>query len=302
MLLVVLLYAVLASTFIFAKKAVSLANPCFLVGVRMIIAGLCILGYYWFFHRKELAIQRKDYWLFFNVALFHIYIAFIFDLWSLQYISALKSTLIFSATPFVAAVLSYFLLRERLTIKKIIGIVVGIGGLVPVIMMQAGGQEAVSEFAHISLPEVVLFLAVISGAYAWFLVKRLMDRGYGFGLINGIAMFIGGILSMFTAGIFEGFAHPVKDLFPFIGWLALLILSANIVFYNLYGFLLQRYSITFITFAGWLCPCFGTLYEWLFMGGTITWHYFLSLVLVTIGLYVFYQDELKRNQKHVASS
>jgi drug/metabolite transporter (DMT)-like permease len=137
-------------------------------------------------------------------------------------------------------------------------------------------------------------MAVVSGAYAWFLVKRLMNRGYGFGLINGVTMLIGGILSMITAGIFEGFAHPVKEVVPFVGWLLLLILSANIIFYNLYGFLLQYYSITFITFAGWLCPFFATFYEWFFMGGTITWHYYVSLVLVTIGLSVFYKDELKK--------
>lgn len=300
MILVVVLYAVLASTFIFAKKAVSLANPCFLVGVRMIIAGLLLLGYYWLFYRKHLRIKRADWWLFFKVSLFHIYIAFIFDLWSLQYISALKSTLIFSSTPFVAAVLSYFLLAERLSIKKIIGVVVGIGGLVPVVMIQASGEGVAQELTRISLPEIVLFGAVLSGAYAWFLVKRLMDRGYSFGVINGVAMLVGGIMSLATAGIVEGFAHPVRDLYPFMGWLVLLILAANIIFYNLYGYLLQKnYSITFITFAGWLCPCFATLYEWLFMDGTITWHYFVSLGLVSLGLFIFYQEELWRKRKTV---
>jgi drug/metabolite transporter (DMT)-like permease len=294
MFLVVLLYAVLASTFIFAKKAVMLANPCFLVGVRMLIAGLLLLGYFWIFNRQHLVIKKADWWLFFKVSLFHIYIAFIFDLWSLQYITALKSTLIFSTTPFIAAILSYLLLREGLSVRKVIGIVIGIGGLIPVILSQACGQESSIKLMHVSLPEVVLFMAVISGSYAWFLVKRLMDRGYSFGVINGTAMLVGGIMSMFTAGIFEGFGNPVRDVYPFIGWLMLLILSANIIFYNLYGYLLQRYSITFITFAGWLCPFFATLYEWLFMGGKITWFYVLSMVLITIGLYIFYQDELKK--------
>lgn len=294
MILVVLLYAVLASTFIFAKKAVSLANPIFLVGFRMILSGLFLLGYYALFNRKYLVIKKRDLWLFLQVSIFHVYIAFIFDLWSLQYVTALKSTLIFSSTPFIAAILSYFLLRERLSWKKIAGIFLGIGGLLPVILMQVNEQEARS-FAHVELPEVVLFLAVVSGAYAWFLVKRLMDKGYSFGMINGVAMLVGGVMSFFTwmVGNWGNLAHPVTDWGSFIFWLMLLILSANIVFYNLYGFLLNRYSITFLTFAGWLCPCFATLYEWLFMEGTITWHYGASLGLVILGLYVFYQGELK---------
>ena len=201
MLLVVILYAVLASTFIFAKKAVSLANPCFLVGVRMIIAGLLLLGYYWIFNRSQLSIKKCDWWLFFKVSLFHIYIAFIFDLWSLQYITAFKSTLIFSTTPFIAAILSYILLREVLSVKKIIGVVIGFCGLIPVLLAQTNGQEPSAGLSRISLPEIVLFMAVISGAYAWFLVKRLMNRGYGFGLINGVAMLVGGILSTITIKI-----------------------------------------------------------------------------------------------------
>lgn len=292
MVLVVILYAVLATTFIFAKKAVALANPCFLVGVRMLLAAALILGYYAFTQRKALVIAKKDYWLFFKVSLFHIYITFIFDLWSLQYITALKSTLIFSTTPFIAAILAYVLLRERLSLKKIFGIIIGVGGLAPIIISQVGDQVAFGELAYISLPEVVLFGAVISGAYAWFLVKQLMDRGYGFGVVNGYAMLIGGLMSLITSFAVEGFAAPVSDIPSFIGWLLLLVLSANIIFYNLYGYLLQRYSITFITFAGWLCPCFGTIYEWAFMGGTITWHYLASLILVIIGLYVFHQEEL----------
>jgi drug/metabolite transporter (DMT)-like permease len=293
MFLVIVLYAVLASTFIFAKKAVSLANPCFLVGIRMILAGLFLLGYYFIFDRKKLFIKYEHWLLFLKTSLFHIYIMFIFDLWSLQYVSALKSTLIFSSTPFIAAVLSYFLLKERLSTKKIIGVIIGLVGLVPVFMAQAGGKEAAIELAHISLPEIVLFFAVISGAYAWFLVKDLMVIGYSFGIINGVTMLTGGILSMVTAGFVEGFSHPIKDIVPFIGWLLLLILAANVVFYNLYGFLLQRYSITFITFAGWLCPFFATFFEWFFMGGKITWHYFASLILVIIALFIFCQDELK---------
>ena len=299
MFLVVVLYAVLASTFVFAKKALTYANPFFLIGFRMILAGCLLLGYQWLFQRSHFILRKKDIWLFFKVSLFHIYLSFMLEFWAMQYLTALKITVIYSTTPFVGAILSYFLLKEYLTRKKILGIFIGFAGIMPVIIAQSGGAEAAMELCCVSIPEAVLFLAVIVGAYAWFVVKELMARGYGLGMINGVAMFVGGIMSMVTAGFVEGFACPIKSFWPFIGWLMLLILSANIVVYNLYAWLINRYSITFIMFAGFLSPSFGTIYEKIFFGGVVTWHYFLSIFLVAIGLYIFYRDELKKDSKKI---
>lgn len=294
MFLVVLMYSILALTFVFAKKALNYSSPFFLIGFRMIIAGTVLLLHQYFFSGKPFKIAKEDRWLFFRTALFHIYFAFTLEFWALQYLTAIKSTLIFTATPFISAILAYFLLNQKLSIKKGIGIIVGLGGLWPIISMQAQAGAGFSSIARIALPDVVLFLAVISGAYAWFLVMRLMQKGYGLGMINGVAMFVGGVLSMCTACIFEDLSHPVSNWPVFLGWLFLLILAANIIFYNFFGWMLNRYTITFLTFSGFLSPSFGTIYEWLFFGGKIGWQHIISLLLVALGLYIFYQDELKK--------
>lgn len=292
MFLIVLLYAILASTFIFAKLTLEYARPIFLIGFRMIIASLLLLGYQHFFNHERLRIKREDRGLFFGAAVFHIYLAFVLEFWALQYTSALKTTMIYSSTPFIAAILSYLILKERLSTAKIIGIIIGIGGLVPV-FMQRVGHGAASELLSFTSADGVLFLAVLSATYAWFIVGKLMKKGYHFGFINGVAMLLGGIMSMLTAIPLEGHLQLVDNWPKFLGWLALLIISANIIVYNMYAWLLKRYSITFISFAGFLCPIFATIYDWLFMSGELQWHTLVSLVLITIGLYVFYRDELK---------
>ena len=297
MILVALLYALLASTFIFAKKALAYANPFFLIGVRMILAGIIMIAYQYFTNKSALTIKKEDWPTFFKVAIFHVYLSFILEFWALQYLTALKTTIIYSSTPFIAALLSYFLLNERLSLKKVTGIIIGLGGLMPVLIAQAGNSSEFSGLWRISLPEIVLFGAVVSGSYAWFIVSDLMEKGYSLGTINGFAMLVGGAMSFATSVAVEGLTQPVKDFYPFLGWLLLLIIVANIIVYNFYGWLLKRYSITFVTFSGFLCPSFGTLYEWLFLGGTITWHYFASLAFVTGGLYLFYQEELKEDLK-----
>lgn len=294
MILIAILYAVLASTFIFAKNALFYAKPFFLIGIRMMLAGSLLLGYQWLFRRKKFVLRREDLWVFIKVSLFHIYFAFTLEFFALQYLTSLKATMIFSATPFISAILAHYLLQERLSRKKVAGICLGLIGLVPVLVAQASGSEAsFGELFSISFPEAVLMLAVVSAAYAWFIVMELMNKGYELGMINGFAMAVGGVLSMLTSLCVEGVSAPVTDWLPFIGWLTILIISANFVVYNLYGFLLRRYSIVLISFAGWLCPSFAALYEWLFLSGTISWHYGVSLLFVILGLYLFYRDELR---------
>jgi drug/metabolite transporter (DMT)-like permease len=293
MFFVILLYALLALTFILAKKALAFSAPCFLIGFRMILAGIFLVGYCFVKDRKHVNIHPHDRWLFFKTALFHVYFAFVLEFWSLQYLTALKTNIIYSATPFIAALLGYFLVNDRLSLRKIAGIVIGLLGLMPVVLIASTGAELSMEIFRISLPEMVLFGAVTSCTYAWFLVKQLMDKGYHLGFINGVAMFTGGCLSLLTSFVVEGFTPQVLNWPLFLFWVLALIFVANLIVYNLYGWLLRSYSLTFITLAGFLCPSFGVLYEWLFMDGRVTWHYGVSIIVVALGLFVFYRDELK---------
>lgn len=294
MFLVVLLYAVLASTFWFAKQGVATASPCFFIGFRMTLAGLFLLAFQWWKdHRIFAKINKKDLISFFNASLFYIYFAFVLEFWGLTYVSAIKTTMIYSLTPFITAILAYFLHKQKLTLPKIAGITLGVAGLVPVLVAQSLAEQSAGQLWSISLPECALLTAVVSAAYAWFLIKKLIDKGYPLALINGITMLMGGILSWITSLVIEGIVPPVTDVWGFFFWILALIFAANIVFYNLFGFLMTRYSITFLSFAGFLCPLFATFYEWILTGGNVSWQYFVCLLCVSTGLFIFYKDELR---------
>jgi len=153
----------------------------------------------------------------------------------------------------VAAIFSYFLLREHLGWRKLLGMVLGFLGLLPVLFVKNYSEGG--EFLRFSGREIILLFAVVSATYAWFVIKELMQKNYSFLMINGISMFCGGVLAFITSLVFEGVkTSPIYNFWPFLGWLLLLILLANVVFYNLYAWLLKQYSITFLTFAGLLTP------------------------------------------------
>ncbi len=292
MILVIVLYAALASTFVIAKQVIALAKPFFIIGFRMILAGSVLTGYLYFKNRESLFVKREDYWLFGQVALFHIYFAFVPEFWALQYVSSIKTNFMYSATPFIAAFLSFMLLGERLNTQKWIGMLLGICSLAPLFLMEQ--EFALIDGAWLSLPDLVLFGAVCSASYAWFLVKKLMDKGYRLPLINGLAMIGGGVGALLTSIIFEGIAEsPIYDLVPFLKNICLLILVANILVYNLYGYLLQRYSITFVALSGLLCPIFGALFGWFFLHEILFWNHLFSLGGLSIALYLFQTADVR---------
>lgn len=304
MILLVVLYALLASTFTIGKYALDYSKPCFLIAFRMIIGGTLLLGYtYWRLGTLRF-IKSRDYRLFFKTSLFHIYLAFVLEFWAMQYISSAKTNLFFSLTPFISAYLAYYLLKEALGLTKWVGMILGFIGLCPVLFMKPDAQDVCADFFRISLPELVLLFAVFSCAYAWFLVKQLMDKGYHLTDVNGVAMFIGGLMTLLTSLVFEMFLPAVQGepvvvvskWGPFLWGALALVLVSNIIAYNLYAWLFHHYSLTFISLAGFLCPIFGALFGWFFLSEVITWHYYVSFLLVTIALLVFYHGEMKQKR------
>ena len=293
MYLLILLYAILASTFTLAKTVLFYAKPFFVIGFRMTLAGTLLLLFQTIINRRKILPAKKDILLFFKVSLFHIYFFFMLEFWALQKMASSKVTLIYSVTPFIAAALAYFLLNEKLSKKKTFGLLLGFCGLFPIFFLQMDPTEG-AEIFKISFREIALLFSAAFGAYAWFDIKKLMGKGYPLLTINGIAMLVGGILALITTAFVDGFTpSPIYDFWPFIGWLAVLIVVSNVIFYNLYGYLINKYTITFVMFAGFLSPIFGALFGWFFLGETITWHYFLSLAIVAVALYIFYCEELK---------
>ena len=294
MITIIFMYAVLAISFTVAKTALSYATPYFLIGFRMITAGTIFLSIQYVFDRKNFFLRKKDIGPLLWVTLFYIYLAFIPEFWALQKLSSSKVVIIYSITPFIAAAFAYFLANERFSFKKIVGMLIGFGGIIPILMTHNLAGQA-KEIFYISSREAVLLIAVVSAAYAWFPLKKLLNKGYKLPMINGVTMLAGGIGAMITSFVVEGVtATHVYSLKPFLFWTLLLIFLSNGIFYNMYGWHLRKYSFTILAFAGCTCPIFGSFFGWFFLSEPITWHHFLSLALISAGLYLFYQEELVR--------
>jgi drug/metabolite transporter (DMT)-like permease len=295
MILLLLLYALCASSFTISKAVLSYSAPIFFVGVRMTIAGLLLLGYVWY-ESRSIRIAKKDRGLFAAIIFFHIYITYIADVWSLQYVSSFKSAFFFNLSPFITALLSYFFLQERMTHKQWLGLFLGFIGFLPMMFKEVPAEEAVGTMFFISIPEIFLLVSVVASCIGWITMKRLLHKGYTPVHINGVGMLYGGIAALATSLASEHWfvASPVSNWPMFAGLTGLIIVACNVLFYNFYGILLHRYSATFMSFAGFTCPLFTALFGILFLHEHVTWHFVVAMLIVSFGLYIFYQEELSQ--------
>jgi drug/metabolite transporter (DMT)-like permease len=294
MFFVILLFALFASLFTLQKEALQFCEPFFLVGFRMSLAGLLLLAYSTL-KEKNSTFKLSHIKHLIMLSTFQIYLANICEIWSLKYMESAKVCLIFSLSPFLSALIAFLVLRETLSVKKWWGMIIGFIGLIPIIFTNTSQESSSGSFFIFSYAELVLLIGVASSVYGWVILKKILQSlHYSPMFANGTSMLIGGILSLihsFAAG--ENWQPiPVNNFSAFLIYSTIMCLISNIICYNLYGFLLKKFSATFMSFAGLITPIFASLFGFVFLKENITWQFFASMLLFSIGLFVFHKQEI----------
>lgn len=294
--LVVILYFLFSSLFGLSKNTLKFSEPFFSIGLRMLIGGIALLSHQLIFNRKAFSIKLSDFKYFIFLGVINIYLTNITEICGIQNMSSAKACLIYSLSPFLSIITSYFLLRERITFKKFLGLGLGFVGLVPIFIIQPKTNLPTENAKFFISAEVFLIIAVFSSVFGWGLLKKIINvYKYSPLLANGISMIIGGILALFHSYLSGEFWNPipVTQFWPFLKNTLLMCLISNFICYNLYGYLLKFYSSIFMSFAGLITPIFAAIFGWYFLDEIITWHYFSSVIMFLFGLSIFYHAELK---------
>lgn len=289
MLLIFALYAMFAASFTIAKILLNYMSPVLLIAVRMTIAGCLLLVMHAVIHKKLVRIPLRmiPWWI--GFATVHIFMPYITEFIALESISASCSALIYNLTPFFASFFSYLYFGEKMTRQKWVGFAIGFSGIAWFIASQ-------SNFCiEVNGAYLLVLLSVIFGALGWIYVRMLVMQGYQPLAINGIAMLFAGIESFAFALVWEPNATlPWDRMSEFSFWMVMIILLTNVIYYNLYARLLQKYTVTLLSFMGCIVPLFTAFFDWLLLGEAVTHHFVIALIVAGYGVYLFYQEELRQ--------
>ncbi len=296
MLLIFFMHAMLAAIFPIGRAVLQYATPIFYTAARTFFPGLILLGYHYIRYQRLKKWSLQAGVLLVMLSLFGIYLTNVPEMWALQFIPSAKAAFIYSLTPFFTALLSYFIFDEKFTIKKCLGMIIGLLGLLLVLVYDSPAEISLGGFWFISWGEMALILASFSTVVGWIAMRKLVrDEGYSIFEANGITMIMGGLLALLHSFAAESPWNPVPVTagIPFTGYVLLAGLTSSIIGCNLYAYLLKRYTATLISFVGFVEPLFAAFYAWVFLGETVSWQFYAASVTVFVGLYIFYIEELK---------
>lgn len=293
---VLLLYALFATVFTIAKTGLEYTQPFFLVGSRMLLAGLILVGYQAMVKKETFSFDRQTWGRLLRLSVFNIYLTNVFEFWGLKYLTSFKTCFIYSLSPFLAALFCYLLFSEKLSVKKWIGLIIGFAGFIPILVYQTANEEQAGQIFFFSWAELSVVIATVCSVYGWIVLKQLVnDNNLSPLSANGMSMLIGGVFALGHSLLVETWDPiPVSNFTIYLECTCLLILISNLICYNLYGTLLKRYSATFVSFAGLTTPLFTALFGWFFLGEIVTWPFYLSYIIVFFGLLLFDQAELRQ--------
>lgn len=298
MTLIIFMYALFATSIPVCKYLLGFTTKFFLLGSRKVISGILLLLWQYLQNKKKLYIKPSHINYFAQIAIFGIFINYSLRFWALEYLSVVKTCLLFNFGPFFTALYSYFIFKETLTKNQWFGLLIGFIGLIPIILSTSPGEAEMGELLYVSWPELAILLSVAIHSYSFIIMRKLVkDKHYSPMLINGSTYLAGGAIALAVSYYFDGFM-PVSDTKIYFSWLAVIIVVSNMIAHTMYGHLLKHYTATFLAFVGFIAPLFSALYGWGFFNETITWHFYASSIIVFGGLALFYKDELKDSPKY----
>lgn len=291
--LLFLLYFFWTFSFPLGKMAVTHSDPIFFTALRMLLAGSTLTFYLWW-KKSLLRLDRKALFGIFLMALGPIYLTNILEFWSLSKIPSSKVCFIYSLCPFMTALLSYVHLGEKMTKKKFLGMAIGFIGFLPIIFGDSSFQA--TTFFTMKGPETAMVFAALFSVYGFVIMKKLMNQKISFITINSFSMLIGGFFCILHS-FFTSSYHPLP-IEAGMEWTVLslaiaLMLISNILCYNLYGYLLRRFTTTLLSFAGLISPFFASLHGYVLLGENPQYTLLGCMGIIAIGLWLVYQEDLK---------
>lgn len=269
--LLLLLAAIWGASFLFIKIGVSAMGPFTFAMLRVLIGSLVLLAVL-LISKQGLPHDRRTWGLFAFMGVFNALIPFGLIAWGEQSIPSGLAAILNATMPLFTFILAAIFDRERITVGRILGLVVGFGGILIITLPQLTEGFVASLWG-----ELAVIVAAASYAIATVFARRNLHHVKPIAASFGqIAM---GCLFLIPFSLSE---RPWTMQPSLIAIIALLILSVlgTALAYLIYYRLLQEGGATLASLVTFITPLFGVLYGFLFLSEKMSWTSLAALVCI----------------------
>lgn len=283
-----------SSSFAISKLVMSSAAPLFVTGTRMLLAGGILAGIVWA-RGETLRFPRKVSMYIILLAFTGYYLANACEFLGLQKLSSAKACFIYGLSPFVSALFSYLQLKEELSLKKVVGLCLGLVSYFAYLIL--GGEDLGEAWTwNFGFPEVLVLGATCFAAFGWTLLRKIeITSSLSVMAINALAMLVSGGFSLMHSLCTEPWdPTPIQNFPMFLGAVCALVFISNLICYNLYARLLRKFSSTFLSFCNLIMPLFAAFYGWALLGESFPWGLLPATSFMILGCCLIYQEEFRQ--------
>lgn len=272
----------------FAIDAGDTAAQILFAGYRFTLAGILTILIGSALNRKFLIPKRGSGMKILKLSMLQTVLQYFFFYVGLANTTGVKASIIEGVNVFVAVIVASLLFRqEKLTAKKLVGIIVGFIGVI--IVNISGGLDM--SFAVTG--EGFIFLSTVAYAFSSVFLKRYSQEenpvvlsGYQF-TAGGIIMVLLGVL---MGGHVRGFDISSTAMLVYLA-----LVSA--VAYSLWGILLKYNPVSKVAVFGFMNPVFGVILSAVLLGEgaqAAGGKSILALVFVCVGIYIVNRPEREK--------
>lgn len=268
--------------YVVSKYVLRYIPPLSLVWIRYLVAIIVLFGLLAILRvkrGKKLTLKRRDWLLVIAIGFVGYFISIICQFVGTSLADAHTGSLITSATPAFVAIFAKCILKEKMTGKKILSLVVATVGVLITIGIPSG-------HGSYFWGDLFLVLAALTWALLTVFVKLSADRNMDTLIVTAYAMLIAWVLTtpFMSADLYAGAIHWQGGLVIW-GILYLGIVStAGAFFLWNKGFEMVDASVgsLFLFFQ----PVFGSLFGWILLGEQVTLRFFLGSLFIMAGIFI----------------
>ncbi|MBM4404383.1 MAG: DMT family transporter [Candidatus Cloacimonetes bacterium] len=273
-------------TFVWIKVALQWYRPMEIVFLRLLLASVLLLIIMLLIRHRRMP-TGKDMLRLLVVAFFEPFLYFVGEANGMQYVTPTLGSLIISTIPLVTAVGAWLILREKITIYLIAGLVISFSG---VALLSIEGGDGGNTFKGVLL----MLLAVFAGMFYGITVRDLTHRHSALTIvawqsIYGMVFFLP-IFLINHASTFFVMEHSATGLIT----IAAMSLFASIGAFMLYTGVIRSLGIIRANIFTNLIPVFTAILAYLWLSETFTPRTLTGLSLAVGGLFLSQYRDLRR--------
>ncbi len=277
--IIIIQQLIAAGTHLVAKTVTQDVDPITLTFIRNSISMVALLGLF-FAWERNIKVAREEWKHLFRLSLLAVPLNQFLYLYGIKYTIASNGALLYALTPAMILILSSMVLKEPMTRKKIIGVVIAFTGIA--IVMFEKGIDLSSDYFF---GNVVIFFAVLAWALYAIQAKQLIVK-YGAFHITALSMIGGAILFMPVGFIFvavEGLPEIATG-----NWFGILYLAlgTSVVSYILWFYAIGKMDTTKVAVFSNAQPVLATILAVLLLDQPITIPFLIGGTITIIGVYL----------------